>query len=182
MDFTLKKSEVQHPLDFTFFTVGLHFKFFKKNIGLHRRKCTKCSDQVQFFYEFHTFYFLCRWSLPITIMRVWRAGQSWLVSRKWNKLLLLFWNLPTVLVESSTVCPATSQAWSISVIRDTSSLKSTREWWQRAEQCLLQSQEWWTVPSRLSRLSWRSSLPVVASINVFSAITLARITRIMSGT
>ena len=40
LDFTLKKSEVQHPLDFTFFTVGLHFKFFKKNIGLHRRKCT----------------------------------------------------------------------------------------------------------------------------------------------
>ena len=28
------------PLDFTFFTVGLHFKLFKKNIGLHRRKCT----------------------------------------------------------------------------------------------------------------------------------------------
>ena len=25
LDFTLKKSEVQHPLDFTFFTVGLHF-------------------------------------------------------------------------------------------------------------------------------------------------------------
>ena len=37
---TVKKSEVQHLLDFTFFTVGLHFKFFKKNIGLHRRKCT----------------------------------------------------------------------------------------------------------------------------------------------
>ena len=42
LDFTLKKSEVQHPLDFTFFTVGLHFKFLKKNIGLHRRKCTIC--------------------------------------------------------------------------------------------------------------------------------------------
>ena len=26
----LKKSEVQYPLDFTFFTVGLHFKFLKK--------------------------------------------------------------------------------------------------------------------------------------------------------
>ena len=101
LDFTLKKSEVQHPLDFTFFTVGLHFnkkwsptvkkvrsntrwtslflpldftlnflkktldftaesvlhfKFFKKNIGLHCRKCTKrevckithCQDHERF--------------------------------------------------------------------------------------------------------------------------------------
>ena len=41
LNFTFKKSEVQRVLNFTCFTVELHFKLFKKTIELHRRKCTK---------------------------------------------------------------------------------------------------------------------------------------------
>ena len=85
------------------------------------------------------FYFLCRWSLPITIRRVESAEKSWLVSPK--NLLLLFSSLLTVSVESSTVCLATTQARKVTIIRDTSSLKSTKESWQKAEQWLPQSQK-----------------------------------------